>query len=275
MYQIYVLQKDLKMKSCLFVLLTIVPITCSAGGFRVINRQAVCAQPIVHQAAIAHQAAILQPQIINNVIGVPVPIQYQAPISAQGSTVYGYSSVADIQGNVDMALLFNQAARLAEQAQQLAGQASSDFSSLVQMEGQNRAEVAMILAQGQAAREALLAVRPEASQARSELRTFSFQITQQADGTFKIMDKSESLAQSNLTAESILESKCVKCHNQQNNLGGLDMTSNMSQDDYDSIINRIKTDDLGLRMPRNSDGTAGQKLSDEEIAVLSEALSSK
>ena len=84
--------------------------------------------------------------VINNLIGIPVPVQYNQPIAQQGTTVYGYSTVAESYGNVDLGLLYNQAARLTDQAQQLAGQAATDFQSLVQAEGQNRAEVAKIIA---------------------------------------------------------------------------------------------------------------------------------
>ncbi len=97
--------------------------------------------------------------VVNNLIGIPVPVQYNQPIASQGTTVYGYSTVAEAYGNVDLGLLYNQAARLTDQAQQLAGQAAADFQTLVQTEGQNRAEVAKIIAQGQAAREALSAAK--------------------------------------------------------------------------------------------------------------------
>jgi hypothetical protein len=247
-------------------------------------QQQVVQQQVVQPQFVAPQQQVqAKTTVVNNVIGIPVPVQYTAPISSQGSTVYGYSSVSQSYGQVDMGLLYNQAARLTDQAQQLAGQASLDFSSLVQAEGQNRAEVAKILAQGQAAREALMATRPQyQQQEQQQLRSFSFRVVQGQNGEMKIekIDESPQDARApaaeqpvNIRASTILENSCVQCHNSNNAAGGLNMTLSMDDDDYAKILKRVNTDDLGLRMPRNPDGTAGQKLSPQEIQTLTEALS--
>ena len=83
----------------------------------------------------------------------------------QGQTVYGYSTqtLSNLYGNNDLSVLYNQAGRVVENAQTLAGQANSDFQTLVRTEGDNRSRVAEILAKGQAAREALQATNAQGS----------------------------------------------------------------------------------------------------------------
>lgn len=80
---------------------------------------------------------------------------YGAPLSA--NTVYGYSvnSLRDQYGTTDLNLLYQQAARLTQNAQSLAGQAGSDFSGLVGDAGNNAARVAEILSRARAAQIAL------------------------------------------------------------------------------------------------------------------------
>lgn len=226
-----------------------------------------------------------QTTVVNNLIGIPVPVTYNQPIQAQGTTVYGYSSVAEAYGNVDMGLLYNQAARLTDQAQQLAGQASSDFATLVQAEGQNRAEVARILAQGQSARLALeAAAGPQQQQIQQ--RSFAFRVVQSSDGQFNVEQIDDgkqqigdgkqqfelSGAQTSVNVSDLLNNRCVVCHSNQNAQGGLNLEQPITVQQQRSIINRVNTTDLSKRMPRNQDGTAGNKLSDREIKSLIDAM---
>jgi hypothetical protein len=108
-----------------------------------------------------------------------------APYAAapQGQTVYGYSfaTARDLYGDANLGTLYQQAARLTQNAQTLAGQGHTDFSDLVAKEGGNRARVAEILAKGQAAVQALQAANPQASQ-HTESRTFSFRLEQGTNG---------------------------------------------------------------------------------------------
>lgn len=213
--------------------------------------------------------------VINNLVGIPVPVNYREPIADQGSTIYGYSDLAESYNQVDMSLLYNQAARLTDQAQQLAGQASSDFSALIESESQSRAEVAKIIAQGQAAREALNAAKPSASKKETLRQRFSFQVTQKQNGELKLerLDGNQSfeLASPSAAADNVsdlLKSKCVSCHNSENTQGGLNLLGPVTEEQQKAILERVTTDNLDLRMPRNPDGTAGQKLSVEELGVL-------
>lgn len=240
-------------------------------------------QQVVQQVVQPVVKTETQTTVVNNLIGIPVPVTYNQPIQAQGTTVYGYSSVAEAYGNVDMGLLYNQAARLTDQAQQLAGQASSDFATLVQAEGQNRAEVAKILAQGQSARQALeAAAGPQPQQFQQ--RSFAFKVTQSSDGQFSVQqlndgEQSESqqfqLSDAQASAgsvSSLLTNKCAACHNNQNAQGGLNLEQPISSAQQQSILSRVTTDDLTKRMPRNADGTAGDKLTDSELKTLFDAM---
>jgi len=226
---------------------------------------------------------VAQPQVqntttvVNNLIGIPVPVNYTEPITAQGSTVYGYSSVTQAQGALDMGLLYNQAARLTDQAQQLAGQAATDFAALVQAEGQNRAEVAKIIAQGQAARMALEATQGHPPQLIQ--RTFAFRVTQGADGQMKVeqiqsqQPQDFSLMSSSATNVSdLLKQRCVSCHGNAKASGNLNLEVAISDAQQRAILERVTTEDHARRMPRNPDGTAGAKLSIDELRLLFNAM---
>lgn len=200
------------------------------------------------------------PVILNNLIGIPVPIQYDQPLVSQGSTVFGYSSVQEAHGNVDLGLLYSQAARLTDQAQQLAGQAHTDFSALVQIEGNNRADVAKIIAQGQAAAEALSAVRVQESTQATQTK---FSLTTRSG----VSQSARSSGVSNVLVE-----KCVSCHSNGNAQGGLNLEAPITQDQAEASIDRAITDDLTKRMPRNADGSVGSRLNISEMKDLINSL---
>jgi hypothetical protein len=255
---------------------------CANGVCNVQAAPVIQATPVI-QAAPVIQAPVnhfQQPIIQSQVVGVPVPVQYTQPLVAQGNTVYGYHALSQFQNQVDMGLLYNQAARLTDQAQQLAGQAATDFQNIVQNEGQNRLEIAKIIAQGQAAKEALLAAKgPETI---VQKREFSFKITQQSDGQFKIeqtdmspdfgLISGKQSANNVASVSNLLSQKCVACHNDSNSMGGLNLLKPITEQQQQSIINRVVTDDESIRMPRLKSGAPAPKLSKEEIALLYQAF---
>ncbi len=215
----------------------------------------------------AQAAAVVrerQTTVVNNLIGIPVPVQYNQPIAAQGNTVYGYSSVAETYGSMDLGLLYNQAARLTDQAQQLAGQAATDFQSLVQAEGQNRAEVAKIIAQGQAARDALLAARPTAIAQNQQFRAFTFRVVQDAQGQMRVervdaaagtaspdfsLSPATTGAKTNLS--DIIKSRCLACHSGSKVSGGLNFTQAITDAQQRRVLELITSADSTKRMPKN------------------------
>lgn len=259
-------------------------VRCSTGCGYTYQRYYV-PQPVVVQPQVT-QKTETQTTVVNNLVGIPVPVTYSQPIQAQGTTVYGYSSVAQAYGQVDMGLLYNQAARLTDQAQQLAGQAASDFATLVQAEGQNRAEVARIIAQGQSARQALEAAAGPPPQPQIQQRTFAFRVTQTSDGRVNIQQIQDGQQTSNFSlsgaqesngaaaanVSDLLKNRCVACHGNNNTQGGLNLEAAISDEQQASILRRVTTDDLDKRMPRNPDGTAGQKLNVDELRLLFQAM---
>lgn len=237
-------------------------------------------QPFVKQSAIYNHA------IVNNVVGVPVPVQYANPIAVQGATIYGYQqNLAAYTAPPDIGLLYNQAARLADQAQQLAGQAAMDFSSLVHAEGQYRTEVAKILAQSQRCNECVV-------EQPSQLREFSFKVTPKSDGTvvvepmtelqdsFKLLSpsknmksvKPEVMSNADQLVSNILTNKCVKCHNNEKSSGNLNLLAPITDAQQQRILDVVDTDDKNILMPRKADGSAGDKLSQDEIAILRKVM---
>lgn len=219
--------------------------------------------------------------VINNLVGIPVPVQYTQPIAQQGTTVYGYSTVAEAYGQVDLGLLYNQAARLTDQAQQLAGQAATDFHALVQAEGIQRAEVAKIIAQGQAARDALLAAK--GSPPALTQRSFTFRVVQDGRGEMKverIEAPSTGSPDFNLTApkastapsniSDVIKNRCVSCHGNDKAAGGLNFLQPITDAQQRACLDRITTDDVSKRMPKG-----GARLSVEEIGAFFSAMTSQ
>ena len=249
---------------------------CSTVG-RVATKRVV--QPVVQQA----QA---QTTVINNLVGIPVPVTYSQPLQAQGTTIYGYSAYAQNYNNVDLSLLYNQAARLTDQAQQLSAQANQSFSTMVQYETEKQAEIAKIIAQGQAARQALEAASSQPL--KIESKSFSFKITQDPNGDFKVeqvktvegtpqastnaldakvSDFELTDSQKELQVSNILKQSCARCHSNTKSLGGLNLEQAISSDQQLDILNRIQTDDPSIRMPKG-----GKKLSEEHIALIKQVL---
>lgn len=230
--------------------------------------------PVYTPPAQPYVAPVVQKEekttVVNNLVGIPVPVQYTQPIAGQGTTVYGYSSVSEAYGNVDLGLLYNQAARLTDQAQQLAGQAATDFQTLVQAEGQNRAEVAKIVAQGQAARDALLAAKGPAGVTQAQqFRAFTFRVTQDGSGSMKVeqVQAGGSGPDFNLTGggpqglktsaniSDVLKNRCVSCHGNAKTSGGLNFEAQITDAQQASVLERITTKDAAKVMPPPSKGS--------------------
>lgn len=203
-----------------------------------------CYAPVYKPAYVAPAPVYVPPPppvIVNNLIGIPVPVAYEKPLALQGKTVYGYTSVHDVLGPLDLALLFDKSERLASQAQQLSAQATSDFAALVQSERDKRQEVARILAASQAVREVL-----------SE----SAKLSTSSGGVL-------ALKAAPTSASGVLQASCVKCHSKYSDW------STLTDDQRTIILERVTTSDASKRMPRGDDKTsAGQPLPVEHLKLL-------
>lgn len=262
----------------LILALVIFSLVCHPAHGR-IRRCGVSCAPV----AVAAPVTVAAPPttIVNNLVGIPVPVQYSEPIAVQGATQYGYDQFAQAYtSNVDMGLLYHQAARLTDQAQQLAGQAATDFSALVQSEGYNRTEVAKILAQGQAASAALAAVN--GGQTQNFQRTFTFKVTQDASGELHIEKndgKDFSLvsplvgAKGSHTFDSVLDNRCVKCHNATTANGGLNLDTDVTNETLKKIWSRVTSSNPQQLMPKSADGSP-DPLSPAEVGAVWETVKS-
>jgi len=247
-----------------------------------VYRAPVVVQKVVHPAPVIKREE--KTTVVNNLIGIPVPVNYNQPIAEQGTTVYGYPSLsqfAQSYGQVDLALLYNQAARLTDQAQQLAGQANLDFQALVQAEGNNRAAVAKIIAQGMAAKEALRAAKGDPVQPVQ--RSFTFKVTQDPSGQLKVEKVQQGTQPSfNLlggggpqkttvpdatSVSTLLQNKCVRCHSNSTARGGLNLLGPITDAQQKSILTRVTTSDTSKRMPQG-----GPPLTVQELSLLFKAM---
>lgn len=198
-----------------------------------------------------------------------------------GNTQYGYSvkEVAEFYGDSNPAALYQQAARLTQNAQQLAGQATGDFSALVSQEGSNRARVAEVLAKGAAAAQVLKAADapPSSRFTKQEFRIDGAAST--ASGGQAVGGEGGpppgAAAAPNGTAwraawQVHAQTKCAVCH------AGPDAKSKFEvMKFYDLprtrrallVAGRLATDDDEKRMPRTAEGHAGPRLTDAELEL--------
>lgn len=239
-------------------------------------------QQVVVQEPVFQQAFVQHPQVVNTVVGVPVPVLYNAPIAQQGNTVYGYyqgTGQLAQPSTVDLAVLYNQANRLAEQAQQLASQANSDFQNLVKLEAQNQ-QVLRSQTQGQINITLKIDNGQVSVQEPYRLMTQPQSLTC-PDGTCTQLQSQaapqdvKSVPQKTLSLDSIINDKCYKCHSSTNAKGGLSFDSPISVEMQREILERVTSDDPMLSMPRKADGSAAQKLDKTEIDVLYQAMGIK
>ena len=243
--------------------------------------QQVCVQQqqaVVQAAPVFHQAA----PIVNTVVGVPVPVLYNAPIAQQGSTVYGYVQPGlsyTAPNTVDLALLYNQANRLTEQAQQLAAQANSDFQALVKLEAQNQQQryqtqgnfqIILKVENGQVSvQEPYKLITPQQSECPSAV------CEPPAMPPAASAQAMPSQASSVLSLDSIVQNKCYQCHNAKNSKGGLSFDVPIGADMQQSILERITTTDPSLSMPRNADGSVAKRLDKAELDIFYQAMGVK
>lgn len=211
--------------------------------------------------------------VVNNLIGVPVPIAYQQPIAAQGSSVYSVAPAQLVQP-VDYLKVLQQAERLAQQSQALTSDATSGFLSLAQETNAGQQRVAEIIASGQAAAAALTATKPQAiQQIRSQ--SLTFKLSQGMDGAWKVDPHS---AQAVTSAKdpvafrsALTEGGCITCHSGQNAKGKLNLAdlASLTTDQAASIVERATTADTSKRMPP---ADSGKVLSPAALRVILNTL---
>lgn len=188
---------------------------------------------------------------------------------ASGNTLYGYTlnSVKDFYGTTDLNTLYQQAARLTQNAQSLAGQGNADFSDLVRQAGTNQARVAEILAQAAAAERALNAARGPAVSVQNQ-RSFTFEARPvapplpatptppapvgplvPAPGSAPVMPRAGA---PQAALQVLMQSRCATCHSGTKLEGGFDVASwpKLDANARGKVIALLTTTDVSKRMPK-------------------------
>lgn len=191
---------------------------------------------------------------------------------ANASTPYVYSQTKlesfYSDGRAD--ILQQQLGRSLEQVGTLFGQAFKDTTDLTNIEGQRRAEVAAILAKGQATQGVALAMAEYAKalqQQGTKIETIQFGTKTEVNGSQPAQQKNVlSLAKVWELSASV---RCASCHSggKKDIKGGFNVADypNLSPEQQEAVYEVLVTDDLTKRMPRTPDGKVGEKLPDHEL----------
>lgn len=241
-----------------------------------------CGYKWAYKPAVVQQAAGVT--IVNNLIGIPVPVAYQQPIAQQGTTTYGYTTApAQVLADpLHYLKLYQQSASLAAGAQALASDATAGHISLVQEVGSQQARVAEIIAQGNAAAQALSAAKPAGGPAQLRTQTLAFSLKQGADGAWALESGSgKPAAQAAPPAPGQVDSVglgaaltaagCVACHSGPEAKGKLNLASlaDLTLPQATAIVERITTCDPAKRMPPPD---SGKTLAPKALQAILNAL---
>ena len=180
------------------------------------------------------------------------------PQAAQGSTVYGYAgydyaTLADVYGTTDMKVLYDQASRLATNAQSLAGEANVGFQQLIGKESNSRERVAYILAQAQLLRSAAIPEVREETQTQNYGQNPQVLTQQHAAGA---------------DLGGVIHNRCVQCHSASVSEGKSELfPQGVNMEDYQHFTfgqkQRVMQSIISGRMPKG-----GKQLEINEMALF-------
>lgn len=196
---------------------------------------------------------------------VQYPYSYSYPPPLASTTyVNTQTTLADLYGNLDLNILYQQAGKLTQNAQQLAGQANGDFSALVNQAGSNYARAAEIIARGEAAAMALKSTESNSARIIQQSKSYAIEGNQGNQGN-----------QGNRRVEKrtiAINHYCVKCHGGQKPVKDLDMTQyeNFTQEQKDLIWGHLISNDPALLMPRETMDGPGKKLPGDVLELFSD-----
>lgn len=197
------------------------------------------------------------PNYGNGLFPYQVQMGYAQNYQQNGNTIYGYQqSVTQTFGNpVDLNVLYQQASRLTENAQTLAGQANTDFGGLVKAAGDNQSRVAEIQAKAIAAATVLKAA-DAAPSSKTETRTFTFRLSQ--DGrTVEQIQPNQVVRDHAAWLKQSGPQKCIACHSNGKVEGNFDVTKydpwKADADLQVKVLNYLSSPDKNKRCPKGSD----------------------
>jgi mono/diheme cytochrome c family protein len=184
-------------------------------------------------------------------------INYSQLPTAQGSTLYGqaFTETADIYGNLDLGVYYDQAIRVLADSGRLHDSAIQGTLSLLDQAGQNQTRVAETLARGEADARRFQAL---AELAKANAVPNSAHVSRQ----FSVQQGSGQTQVDGQTVpgigrlQTVFNQYCVKCHGGVKTEGGLNLSdvSRLDEKTGENILDRITTSDPGKRMPRTADG---------------------
>lgn len=243
-----------------------------ASGFGCGSCRTVVSYPVSYpvQHHVVQKVVEAKPAITNTTtndhrITITNQFNFSQPASEQGATSYGYADILPNYGSLDIGATLNLAAKLTQNAQQLAGQALADYSDVTSKSLNAVAEIAKIEATKQAAVAALQAAGASGNNAggASVRRTFSFHARIEPNGRMVVEPafNAEPLApqpvpgvdaEGELVLQQVVQTKCLECHAGGNAKGGLDLgdLGKISAESMKKILARISTTDQEKRMPK-------------------------
>lgn len=205
--------------------------------------------------------------------GAPTASLQLGSHGVQGNTVYGYSTstVADLYGNTDLNALYQQSAKLTEQAQDAGTRANDNFNARVEQATASKERVAEALARGAAARAALEAAAGPPT-ARVETRTTgSGSTTTTSTGTGPAPAATPPAVLSITAGDKLRvwqassDARCVSCHKDGKNGFNPATFPSMTADQKAAVTERLLSTDPGHRMPKGPNGTPGKTLPADEL----------
>lgn len=216
--------------------------------------------PCYHPAYVAPVVKAVTPNYTtdNHSITYQYTINYAQTPQDQGASVYGLSTLSQVYGATDLGTLYQQAIRLASDANTYAAQANSGATGLIAQASANQTRIAEIVAKGEAVQRAFASASPANS---ATVVTDGYQ----AQASASVQPLNTGLIES-------VERKCQACHTEATakaNGGGaiLPRFSEMTEEQKNVVAFRLSTDNARDRMPKG-----GNLSSDELKAALAELL---
>lgn len=222
---------------------------------------------------------LVPPYVGNATYGMshgPYSLYGQINYGANATTQYGVSqtTLAQIYGENNAALLYQMASQHVQGAQRLAGEGASSFQGLIQTEGTNRARVAEIMARGQAI--TMIAQALIAPSSDTSIKSYQFKITPAGE-----LEKNDSQVPAATKAamleawKVLVQDRCLPCHSNDKSKGGFNVLlypeMNTKQKDRVILTLTTQTDMDSLKaMPRDKDDPAkiGKRLTPEELRLF-------
>jgi hypothetical protein len=182
---------------------------------------------------------------------------------ANGQTLYGYSyqQVQQAYGGLNLNTMYQQAGRLTQGAQALAGQAHTETIGLADNIANNAARVSEVLAKGEAAERALRAANAPASSTTVTTVSGASAGATTGTGVSGGLPAGGSAPAGDVRAfvANIVTPACGGCHSGADPKAKLDLTKweSMTPDVHALVLERLTSQDEKKRMPRDKDGHAG------------------